>query len=52
MSRADPERIILQILSIILFEKIPLIQVLTDFNYKNMGNNSAMTYNQPTLFEI
>jgi len=43
---------ILQILSITLFEKTPLIQVLTDFNYKNMEKNSAMTYNQPTLFDI
>lgn len=43
---------ILQVLSITLFEKTPLIQVLTDFNYKNMEKNSAMTYNQPTLFDI
>ena len=43
---------ILQILSVTLFEKTPLIQLLTDFNYKNMEKNTTMTYNQPTLFEI
>jgi len=43
---------ILQILSVTLFEKTPLIQLLTDFNYKNMEKNTTVTYNQPTLFEI
>lgn len=43
---------ILQILSVTLFEKTPLIQLLTDFNYKNMEKNTTMNYNQPTLFEI
>ncbi len=43
---------ILQILSVTLFEKTPLIQLLTDFNYKNMEKNTTVTYNQATLFEI
>ena len=43
---------ILQILSGPPVEKIPLIQVLTDAQYKNMDKNTTLAYNQPTLFEI
>ncbi len=38
---------ILQILSVTLFEKTPLMQLLTDSNYKTTGKNMNMPYNSP-----
>jgi hypothetical protein len=43
---------ILQILSVTLFEKTPLIQLLTDSNYKTAEENISMPYNQATLFDL
>ena len=43
---------ILQILSVTLFEKTPLIQLLTDSRYKTEEENSNMFCNQMTLFDI
>jgi hypothetical protein len=43
---------ILQILSITLFEKVPLVQMLTDFDYKNIENNYNQFSNQLKLFEF
>ncbi len=43
---------ILQILSVTLFEKTPLIQLLTDSGYKTEEENSNMFRNQMTLFDI
>jgi len=43
---------ILQILSVTLFEKTPLIQLLTDSNYKAEEEKTNMLCNQPTLFDI
>jgi len=40
---------ILQILSVTVFEQLPIIQVLTDFNIENQMANS---YNQLVLFEL
>jgi hypothetical protein len=43
---------ILQILSIALFEKVPLVQMLTDFDYKNIEPNAFQLPNQLKLFEF
>lgn len=43
---------ILQILSVTLFEKTPLIQLLTDSRYTTEEENSTMFCNQMTLFDI
>jgi hypothetical protein len=43
---------ILQILSVTLFDKTPLIQLLTDSKYKIAEENLNMAYNQATLFDI
>jgi hypothetical protein len=40
---------ILQIFSVTVFEQLPIIQVLTDFNIENQMANS---YNQLVLFEL
>ena len=42
---------ILQILSVTLFEKTPLIQLLTDSRYRTEEENSNMFRNQMTLFD-
>jgi hypothetical protein len=43
---------ILQILSLSLFEKTPLIQLLADFDYKKIENNQNKFSNQLKLFEF
>jgi hypothetical protein len=43
---------ILQILSLTLFEKTPLIQLLTDAQYKTAADTTNMAYNQGTLFNV
>ena len=43
---------ILQILSITLFEKVPLVQMLTDFDYRKIETNSNLISNQLKLFEF
>jgi hypothetical protein len=43
---------ILQILSVTLFEKTSLIQLLSDSKYKTTGENSIMSHNQLTLFDV
>jgi hypothetical protein len=41
---------ILQILSITLFEKVPLVQMLTDFDYRKIETNTNLIPNQLKLF--
>jgi len=43
---------ILQIFSVTLFEKVPLIQLLTNFDYKNCAKNETYVSNQLTLFDF
>jgi IS4 transposase len=43
---------ILQILSVTLFEKTPLIELLADSGYKNEEKNGNVLCNQMTLFDI
>jgi len=43
---------ILQILSIALFEKVPLVQMLTDFDCRNIETNYNQIPNQLKLFEF
>lgn len=43
---------ILQILSIALFEKVPLVQMLTDFDCRNIETNYNQFPNQLKLFEF
>ena len=43
---------ILQILSITLFEKIPLVHILTDFEYKHIAPDANQFPNQLKLFEF
>jgi hypothetical protein len=43
---------ILQIFSVTLFEKVPLIQLLTNFDYKNYAKNETHISNQLTLFDF
>jgi IS4 transposase len=43
---------ILQILSVTLFEKTPLIELLADSGYKNEEKNGNLLCNQMTLFDI
>jgi len=41
-----------QIFSVTLFEKVPLIQLLTNFDYKNCAKNETYVSNQLTLFDF
>ena len=43
---------ILQILSVTIFEKAPLIQLLTNYNYKNYPKIENSMSNQLTLFDF
>jgi len=43
---------ILQILSITLFEKVPLVQMLTDFDYRKIENTTNLISNRLKLFEF
>ncbi|MDI7258683.1 MAG: transposase, partial [Thermodesulfobacteriota bacterium] len=43
---------ILQILSVTLFEKVPLIQLLTNYDYKNYPKIENSMSNQLTLFDF
>ena len=43
---------ILQILSVTLFEKTPLIQLLTNYDYKNYPKIKNSMSNQLTLFDF
>lgn len=40
---------ILQIFSVTIFEKVPILQLLTDFEYKTKAHDC---YNQLELFEL